>query len=213
MAEEVVKDINHIHPLPEFVQGGLNYLPSEFLDDRVNFVSTLTIFLERLKAIDDAAVNLAEKRTLLLAEGVNLDEIGHQLGIYRNGLGDNEYRAVIIILSGNTAKSGTRGEVISTLKQLFGEEGFTTWKGHNHRFDINITSSCFDVDDVISQIIDMLPMPTHLRVVESMGQAFGFNNDPGTAGFSSVSRVASEGAGGISSVVYTSDDNDNVRGD
>lgn len=208
MAEEAVKDINHIHPLPDFVQGGLDYLPSEFLDDRFNFINTLTIFLERLKAVDEAAIVLAEKRTLLTAEGVNLDEIGQQAGIYRNGLGDNEYRAVIMILSGNTAKSGTRDDVIGTLKQIFGEEGFTTWKGHNYRFDINVTSSCFDIDDVISQIVDMMPLTTHLRVVESMGQAFGFNNDSGTAGFGSVSRPSVAGNGGIASVVYTSDDNE-----
>lgn len=207
MAEEVVvvKDVNHIHPLPDFVQGGLDFLPSDFLDDKERFVKTLTIFLERLKDVDEAMVTLAEYRTVAMAEGLNLDEIGEQLGVFRNGLTDQEYRAVIMILSGTSAKNGTRGEIIGTLKQIFGDEGFTTWKGHNYRVDINITNACFDVKNIMDQIIDMMPLPTHLRVVESEGNAFGFEGDAETAGFSSEREIRDRGVGGIAGLVYTSD--------
>lgn len=206
MAEEVVvKDVNHIHPLPDFVKGGLDFLPSDFLEDKERFIKTLSIFLERLKAVDEAMVTFSEMRTLSLAEGVNLDELGLQLGIFRNGLTDQEYRAVIMILSGTSAKNGTRGEVIGTLKQIFGDRGFTTWKGHNYRVDINITDSCFDVKNIMSEIVDMLPLPTHLRVVESEGQAFGFDGDPNSAGFASLNDIRHRGVGGIAALVYTSD--------
>lgn len=210
MAEEVavveVKDVNHIHPLPDFVKGGFDYLPSGLFENKENFEQTLRILLERLEFIDKKMVELAEMRTTINAEDSNLDEIGNQLGIYRNGLNDPEYRAVILILTGNNSKSGTRSEVISTLKQLFGEDGVTTYKGYNYRLDINIFNTCMEVTDILPQIIDMLPLVTHLRVVENNGYPFGFEGDQQAFGFASVYDSQREGAGGLSTLIYVSDD-------
>jgi hypothetical protein len=207
MAE--LKDVNHIHPLPDFVQGGKDFLPSGFLDDKENFITFLEIFVKRLKNIDDAMVGMAEGRTVLTATGANLDEIGRQIGIERNGLEDNDYRAVIMILSASSRTSGTRPEIIASLNQLFGEGNFRTWKGENYRFDINISNSCFDVMNVISEILDMLPMPTHLRVVESDGMSFGFDGDSDSVGFGSDNDIPSYG-GGIASEIYVSDDENKI---
>ena len=206
MAE--LKDVNHIHPLPDFVQGGKDFLPSGFLDDKENFIKLLEIFVERLKVLDVAMVDLAEGRTVLTATGANLDEVGRQMGIERNGLEDNDYRAVIMILSASSRTSGTRGELIASLNQIFGDGNFRTWKGDNYRFDINISNSCFDVMNVMNEILDMLPMPTHLRVVESDGAAFGFDEDDDSFGFSSVEDVGTF-SGGIASEIYVSDDENN----
>ncbi|QYC52533.1 hypothetical protein [Salmonella phage SSBI34] len=211
MAEEdnvVVKDVNHIHPLPDFVQEGIDYIPSNLFEGKENFLKTLTIFLERLESIDKKMVEMAEMRTILNAEGENLDEIGRQLGIFRNGLNDPEYRAVILILTGNNSKSGTRADIIATLKQLFGDEGVTTYKGHNYRLDINIFNTCMEVTDILPQILDMLPLVTHLRVVENNGYPFGFEGDNQAFGWSSVWDERPSGAGGMTSLVYVSDDED-----
>lgn len=207
MAEEVVlKDVNHIHPLPDFVQGGFDYLPSGIFDGKENFEKTLRILLERLEYIDKKMVELAELRTTLNAEDAILDEIGRQLGIYRNGLNDPEYRAVIMILTGNNSKSGTRADIIATLKQLFGEDGVTTYKGYNYRLDINIFNTCMEVTDILPEIIDMLPLVTHLRVVENQGYPFGFTGDAQAFGFASVYDEERTGAGGLPTLVYVSDD-------
>ncbi|MGX4995862.1 DUF2612 domain-containing protein [Enterobacter hormaechei] len=207
MAEEVVlKDVNHIHPLPDFVEEGFNYIPSDIFKDKENFETTLRILLERLEFIDQKMVELAELRTTLNAEDAILDEIGRQLGIYRNGLNDPEYRAVIMILTGNNSKSGTRSEIIATLKQLFGEDGVTTYKGYNYRLDINIFNTCMEVSDILPEIIDMLPLVTHLRVVENQGYPFGFNGDAQAFGFASVYDSERTGAGGMSTLIYVSDD-------
>lgn len=207
MAEEVVlKDVNHIHPLPDFVKGGFDYLPSDVFNGKENFEKTLRILLERLEFIDKKMVELAELRTTLNAEDAILDEIGRQLGIYRNGLNDPEYRAVIMILTGNNSKSGTRADIIATLKQLFGEDGVTTYKGYNYRLDINIFNTCMEVTDILPEIIDMLPLVTHLRVVENEGYPFGFNGDAQAFGFASVYDSERTGAGGMSTLVYVSDD-------
>ena len=207
MAEEVVlKDVNHIHPLPDFVEEGFNYIPSDIFKDKENFETTLRILLQRLEFIDQKMVELAELRTTLNAEDAILDEIGRQLGIYRNGLNDPEYRAVIMILTGNNSKSGTRSEIIATLKQLFGEDGVTTYKGYNYRLDINIFNTCMEVSDILPEIIDMLPLVTHLRVVENQGYPFGFNGDAQAFGFASVYDSERTGAGGMSTLIYVSDD-------
>lgn len=207
MAEEpTTKDVNHIHPLTDFVQEGLDYLPSGVFDGKENFQNTLKILLERLEFIDQKMVELAEMRTILNAEDANLDEIGLQLGIYRNGLNDPEYRAVIMILTGISAKSGTRADIISTLKQLFGEDGVTTYKGYNYRLDINIFNSCVDIPDILQQIVEMLPLVTHLRVVDSQGYPFGFAGDAQSFGFASVNDEVRTGVGGMSHLIYVSDD-------
>ena len=206
MADEL-KDVNHILPLPDFVKGGLDYLPSGAFEQAVNTMRVIEIFLGRYEDIDKGMVNLAQGRTILNAEGRILDEIGEQHGIFRNGLNDPEYRAVIIILTGNNAKSGTRGEIISTLFQIFGEDGVSTYKGNNFRIDINVYNTCVELSMIIPQILEMLPLPTHLRVVESNGYPFAFSGDNQSFGFSSVfDEDRTTGPGGFASLIYVSDD-------
>lgn len=204
---DTLKDVNHIHPLENFVLGGEAYLPSEILTDKPRFMALLDLYLQRLKEIDEKGVALAEGRLLLNATGLNLDEIGQQVGIYRNGLEDPEYRAVITILRGSASKSGTRSEIISTLQQIFGVDNFNTYKGENYRVDINIFDACFEITSVIQEILDMLPLPTHLRMTESndFGQPFGFDGEHYSIGFGSVHDDKQTGAGGLAHELYASD--------
>lgn len=205
-----LKDVNHIHPLPDFVQGGLDYLPGDFLRQKENLVKFLSVYLERLKNIDLMYVDLAEKRLLRDATGVNLDELGAQVGIARDGLSDINYRAIITILLASAAKHGTRPEVIETLSQLFGVGNFTTYKGDNYRFDINISKTCFELETTLQEIQDMLPLPTHLRLTSSQGVPFGFKGDKTAGGFGSVNNRVRTGDGGLSHIVYTSDDDNTL---
>lgn len=203
MTEEL-PDVNHIHPLENFVEGGIEFLPSGIFLDRPNFLRSLEIFLERLKAVDEMMVNLADGRLLSEATGVNLDEIGRQVGILRNGLEDNEYRAVLMVLTGSSQSHGTRGDVIRGLTRILGEGNFDTYKGTNFRFDINVFDSCFELTQVLDEIVDMLPLPTHLRLVESDGVPFGFDGDDHSFGFGSVNDEATDN-GGFSSLIYVSE--------
>ena len=203
------KDVNHIKPLDNFVQEGIDYLPGDFMKEKENLVKFLTIYLKRLAAIDVAFVNLAEGRLLNNAAGINLDEIGAQYGLERDGMSDTNYRAIITILLATHARHGTREDIIGTLAQLFGYGNFSTWKGDNYRVDINASKTCFDLESTIEEIEDMLPLPTHLRLTESQGVPFGFNGDTTAEGFSSVGDTNNgepkEGNGGWASIVYTSD--------
>lgn len=212
MAETALRDVNHIHPLPDFVAGGLDYLPGDFLKTKENLTKYLAVYLERLKKIDEMFVELAEKRLLRNSSGVNLDELGAQVMIDRDGMSDINYRAIITILLASASKHGTRSEVLGTLSQLFGNGNFTTYKGENFRFDINISKTCFDLMSALPEILDMLPMPTHLRLTDSSGPAFGFKGDDTALGFGSVNDTTRKGDGGLSHLVYMSDeDNTNIR--
>ncbi|QXL90287.1 hypothetical protein [Salmonella phage NINP13076] len=203
---DYLKDVNHIHTLPDFVEEGIDYLPGDFLKEKENLVKFMTVYLERLKKLDEMWVNLSEGRLLKNATGVNLDEIGKQVGIERDGLSDMNYRAIIIILLASAAKHGTRPEVIDTLNQLFGEGNFTTYKGDNYRFDINISKTCFELETALQEIQDMLPMPTHLRLTESTGTAFGFAGDKHALGFGSIHSGSRTGEGGLAHLTYVSDE-------
>lgn len=204
-----LKDVNHIHPLPDFVQGGLDYLPGDFLRMKENLVKFLSVFLERLKNIDEMYVDLSENRLLRNATGVNLDELGEQVGIARDGLSDMNYRAIITILLASAAKHGTRSQVIETLSQLFGVGNFSTYKGDNYRFDINVSKTCFELETTLQEIQDMLPLPTHLRLTSSQGTAFGFAGDNSAGGFGSVNKPRT-GEGGMAHLIYTSDDDNTL---
>lgn len=204
MAETLI-DVNHIHPLKDFVQGGLDYLPGDFLKERKNLVTFLTIYLDRLRLIDEMLVNLAEGRLLANASYLNLDEIGRQIGVERNGMDDDSFRAQITILLASASKHGTRPEVTETLRQVFGDNNFRIYKGDNFRIDIHILDSCFEIADLLPEILDMLPLPTHLRFVKSVGRAFGFTGDAKASGFSSFGVEPTTVQGGLAGMVYTSD--------
>lgn len=205
MAEKKI-DVNHIHTLPDFVEGGLDYLPGDFLREKEDLTTFLSIYLKRLQTVDEMLVALAEGRLLNNAGGKYLDEIGNQLGIKRNGLQDADYRATLIIQQASLSRGGTREDVISTLQQLLGRNNFDTWAGDNFRFDINVRKTCFDIAQAIDQILDMLPLPTHLRLTESQGRAFGFAGDDTAAGFGSIWDDAQFGVDGIASLTYVPDE-------
>lgn len=208
---DVLKDVNHLHPLEDFIEGGNDLLPSGLMREKPDFMAFLKVYLERLKAADEMMVSLAEGRLLLNATGLNLDEIGQQEGVFRNGLEDPEYRAVILIITGSSGMHGTRPEVISVLRQIFGRDNFATYKGDNFRFDINIFDSCFEVDPVIPNILELLPLPTHLRVTEAVGFPFAFEGDDQAEGFGSIHVALNTELGGFARNVYVSDNDDPYR--
>lgn len=200
----MAKDVNHIHELENFVEGALQSLPEEFLRNSGNLNKILTIFLERLRVVDESLVRLAEYRMLSTAEGVNLDEIGNQFGIYRNGLDDEDYRAILTIRTFSPSNKGTRPELVDILNNILGENNFYTYKGDNYRFDLAVSSPCFDPETTTDEILDLLPLPTYFRMVGFDGFVFGFDGDDYAAGFGSVGDTLETDTGSFSSIIYVS---------
>ena len=86
---------NYIKPLDDFVTNGVSLLPDYLKHDTLEAI--LTIFLNRLKVVEDSAITMAEFRLLASAEGIYLDEIGSQMNIPRNGQNDDDYRTILLI--------------------------------------------------------------------------------------------------------------------
>lgn len=176
-----LKNVDHIQIKENFVQEGLDYLPEAL--QKPNIQKILQIDLERWKVIDDTLYQLAIRRLLSEATGVYLDDIGARFQIFRNGLDDDDYRATLFLKTGEAQKHGTRSDIINVLYQLLGTESVFTWKGDNYRFDIAISSPCFNLSTTAEDIAALMPLITNLRVVDGIGVPFVFDGDDDGEGF------------------------------
>lgn len=200
-----MSDINFIKPLEDFVQGALDTLPDYLMKD--NTQKFLRIFLDRLETVDNAIIDMAEFRLLANAQGIVLDEIGGQIGVSRNGQVDDDYRTILLIRQLAAGKGGTRSEVTDALNNLFSSAVWYMYKGTNYRIDIYASSPCFELINVLDNIVDLFPIITHLRVVEIdySGNPFGFEGDDSSFGFSGSNDRLSSTAGILGGLRYTSD--------
>lgn len=176
-----LKNVDHIQIKENFVQEGLDYLPEAL--QKPNIQKILQIDLERWKVIDDTLYQLAIRRLLSEATGVYLDDIGARFQIFRNGLDDNDYRATLFLKTGEAQKHGTRSDIINVLYQLLGTESVFTWKGDKYRFDIAISSPCFNLSTTAEDIAALMPLITNLRIVDGIGVPFVFDGDDDGEGF------------------------------
>lgn len=176
-----LKDVDHIQIKENFVQEGLDYLPEAI--QKPNIQKVLHIDLERWKVIDDTLYQLAVRRLLSEATGIYLDDIGARFQIYRNGLDDDDYRATLFLKTGEAQKHGTRSDIINVLYQLLGSESIFTWKGDKYRFDIAISSPCFNLATTAEDVAALMPLITDLRIVDGIGFPFVFDGDDDGEGF------------------------------
>ena len=198
-------DTNFIKPLDSFVDEAIGYLPDYLKKD--NLTKFLTVFLERLENLDTSFISLAEFRLLANAEDVVLDDIGEQMGIYRNGQSDEDYRTILLIRQSSAGKGGTRHHVSQSLEYLFGITNWKLYRGDNYRVDLYASSPCFDLSYLTDYLTDIFPIITHLRVVETDPEtdSFGFFGDDSSSGFSSTNSRYSTDSGSLLKVNYTSD--------
>lgn len=196
---------NFIVPLDSFVDEVINYLPDYLKKD--NLVKFLTIFLDRLEALDNAWIELAEYRLLVNAQGVVLDGIGKQMGLYRNGQSDDDFRTILLIRQAATGKGGTRPQIEESLQNLFSATNWELYKGKNYRIDLYASSPCFDLNNVVDDIVELFPIMTQIRMVETdySNKSFGFAGDDNSLGFGSSNNRKSPDAGMLLKLVYTTD--------
>ena len=196
---------NFIVPLDSFVDEVINYLPDYLKKD--NLVKFLTIFLDRLEALDNAWIELAEYRLLVNAQGVVLDDIGKQMGLYRNGQSDDDFRTILLIRQAAAGKGGTRPQVEESLQNLFSTTNWELYKGKNYRIDLYASSPCFDLNNVVDDIVELFPIMTQIRVVETdyLNMGFGFEGDEDAGGFGSSNDESASEAGMLLKVVYVTD--------
>lgn len=200
-----MSDSNFIKPLESFVEEAVGYLPDYLKKD--NLTKFLTVFLERLETLDSSFISLAEFRLLSNAEGVVLDDIGEQMGLYRNGQSDDDFRTILLIRQAAAGKGGTRPQVEETLQHLFSTTNWSLYKGTNYRIDLYASSPCFDLINISEDIVETFPIMTQLRIVETdyLNMGFGFDGDEDAGGFGSSNDEAASEAGMLLKVVYITD--------
>lgn len=176
-----IQNVDHIRIQDTFVQDGLDYLPESL--KKGNIQAVINIDLQRWKLLEGILYDLAINRLLANATGIYLDDIGARYQIYRNGLDDDNYRATLFLRTGEAQKHGTRSDIISVLSQLLGEGTVQTYKGDNYRFDVAVSSPCFNVATTGEDIANLMPLVTDLRVVDGLGIPFVFDEDDTGEGF------------------------------
>ncbi len=198
-------DSNFIKPLDSFVSEVINYLPDYLRKD--NLVKFMTVFLDRLEALDNSFIQLAEYRLLVNAQGVVLDDIGTQMGLYRNGQSDDDFRTILLIRQAAAGKGGTRPQVEEALQNLFSTTNWSLYKGTNYRIDLYASSPCFDLVNISEDIVETFPIMTQLRIVETdyLNMGFGFEGDEDAGGFGSSNDESASEAGMLLKVVYVTD--------
>ena len=198
-------DSNFIKPLDSFVSEVINYLPDYLRKD--NLVKFMTVFLDRLEALDNSFIQLAEYRLLVNAQGVVLDDIGTQMGLYRNGQSDDDFRTILLIRQASAGKGGTRPQVEEALQNLFSATNWELYKGDNYRIDLYASSPCFELENIIDDILELFPIMTQLRIVETdyLNVGFGFEGDEDAGGFGSSNDESTSEAGMLLKVVYVTD--------
>ena len=198
-------DSNFIKPLDSFVSEVINYLPDYLRKD--NLVKFMTVFLDRLEALDNSFIQLAEYRLLVNAQGVVLDDIGTQMGLYRNGQSDDDFRTILLIRQAVAGKGGTRPQVEEALQNLFSATNWELYKGDNYRIDLYASSPCFELENIVDDIVETFPIMTQLRIVETdyLNIGFGFEGDEDAGGFGSSNDESASEAGMLLKVVYVTD--------
>jgi hypothetical protein len=100
----------------DHVTKGVDRLSYKLKQDNVE--KLLTLFLEKSQEIEDSFIELANQKSIDIAEGVWLDYIGKILATPRGGLSDEAYRVELKFkISINTA-DGTPNVIIDLIKQF-----------------------------------------------------------------------------------------------
>lgn len=189
-----LRNVDHIQIKENFVQEGLDYLPEAL--QKPNIQKVLQIDLDRWKVIDDTLYQLAVRRLLTEATGIYLDDIGARFQIFRNGLNDDDYRATLFLKTGEAQKHGTRSDIIGVLYQLLGTDSVFTWKADKYRFDVAISSPCFNLATTADDIAALMPLITDLRIVDGIGIPFVFDGDSDGEGFGITDDMSVPTGGG-----------------
>ena len=72
---------------------------------------------------------------------------------------------------------------------------------------MNISTPCFELSSVVDDLIEIFPVMTNMRVVETeySGSMFGFEGDDESSGFGSSNDPSSTEAGMLGKLVYSTE--------
>jgi len=139
----------------DYVEEGIGRLSDNLSKEDIK--KFLSIFLEELQEIEDAMVDLAQQKSIDIAEGVWLDYIGQVLGIERQGLDDPAYRKRLKFkVSVNTA-DGTPNIISDIVRQYTESSEVEIYRSGTAFFSLYFNGKENTGSDLYGLMLDITP--------------------------------------------------------
>lgn len=196
------------------INASLSLLPWQF-NNKENIVKLMTVVAVMKQKIDDVVIDLAKYRLIDTAYGIQLDNVGYELGVYRQGSSDDEFRTVLKIRAFRRTSQGTRPDIVSLLARIVGtsQEDIDVYVGNNKTVDVSFIDSCGSLIGTTEELNKMFPVITNHRILAkasniTLGFTSVFNETDihsGTGPFSSVFDTNTVDKGRLASLVSSSE--------
>ena len=180
----MAQDVDHIQYRVDensVYNSTLELLPYQFSGSE-NFIKLMYVISEMKQRLHDVIVDVAKFRLIEASYGQQLDNIGEELGVPRAGSTDEEYRILLRIRAYKRKSQGTRPDIIDLISRFTGTllTGTSAYVGPNKTVDLYVTTPCFDVADIVDDILEILPVVTRVKILENNATigGFGFDGDP-----------------------------------
>jgi hypothetical protein len=170
-------------------------------DDATTLETVISVLGDEIQQLEDVTHDLVAERLLETADGVQLDAYGKVLGLARNGLDDETYRAVLLVVVRANRASGTIPVIIDVVETLLTAHlslpvVYTPLHPACYSVSWVIDTATGDVDaGLLSALVqlqtDMRPAGVCLELSQGVsvapeGNYFGFDHDTNSLGFDDV---------------------------
>ena len=136
----------------------------------------------------DIFVDISNGWVLSRAEGVQLDYLGSvELGVDRGPYSDEEYKLLQLIISKFRNGNVTRDGIVEAVQIISGDAPVDIYIGQFKNIDITFFADCRSSLIVGKEIPRLFPLVSSVRLLAKKGTPFGFQGDPKSAGFGTVS--------------------------
>jgi hypothetical protein len=183
-------------------ENSIDLLPYQF-QNRENIEKLSSVIATMKQRIDDVVVDLAKYRLIDTAYGRQLDNIGSELGVDRQGVTDDEYRVLLKIRSFRRHSQGTRSEIVDLIPRFTGssKSDVDIYVGGAKTVDIAFNDGCSAVVSTNDEITKILPILTNYRFISKVGDSpFGF-----VSVFNESEDLSFEGFGSVFDSVLTTE--------
>lgn len=197
MTTENVSHIEYRTGDNSVLNSSISLLPWQFRSSE-NILKFISIIAEMKQRLDDVIVDVAKQRLISTAYGQQLDNIGAELGVERQGTSDEDYRIVLQIRMLRRKSQGTRPNVVDIISRFTGTEpeNIDIYSGKNKSINIAFNEGCADVNNTIDEMIKILPILSNYRIITKVGTTpFGFCSVD-----DSPAQIAALGFGGLGSI-------------
>lgn len=203
MTTEIARSVETITHKTNVEQQSLDYLISQFRDQAVVEAIVKAVASE-VQEIEDALFSVLDGRRLRVAEGVQLDNIGQEVGVQRRGSTDDQYRVLLGIREEVRQGAGTYGEVYDKLVRVTGDVNTRIISFPQRRVDVLLTARCLGASPSYTDLANLFPVNTNTSIlVKGELSSFGFSGNTNAAGFRSISQTSDPLSGHLVSLVYS----------